>query len=303
MVGRSTARTHGSGRGSAAVWWVLTAAAVLFLGACGTPTSAGSANDHDDAPGSGSDTLAATLAGRTFLSTAVIGRELVADTTVRIEFGEAGPEQSVRLSAGCNSLFGIAQWTGRDHLVVSNMGGTEMGCPEPRMAQDDWLGSVLQAGVDVGVDGSTITLKGTDATVTLLDREIANPDRPLVGTQWVLNGIISGSGDGASVASVPNDIDASLTVWADHLEVFNGLQWLASPGGVPGEAITVGDDTVRVPEMLTGDSVLCLDGGSDCYVDMSVLGHDFRYEITAARLTVTGMGPTAGHGLMFVAGE
>ena len=40
------------------------------------------------------------------------------------------------------------------------------------------------------LDGDTLRLTGGGVTVTLLDRKVAEPDKPLVGTNWVADTII-----------------------------------------------------------------------------------------------------------------
>ena len=74
------------------------------------------------------------LDGRAFASVRVDGHQLVNDTQIRLGF--AGDE--VRADAGCNHLFGTMALDGGT-LTASNIGGTEMGCPDGLNDQDAWL--------------------------------------------------------------------------------------------------------------------------------------------------------------------
>jgi heat shock protein HslJ len=87
---------------------------------------------------------------------------------------------------------------------------TQMACDQPLMDQDSAVQAFLSAGTTVSVDGDTLTLTGTfagaDASITLLDREVADPDRPLADTAWTVTGVISSdaisSGWGSAVATL-----------------------------------------------------------------------------------------------------
>ena len=142
----------------------LFAIAVAVLAACGTaaaitPTTEG-------------------LAGRQFWSTAVQGRDLVPDTRVRLVFNADG---SVGASAGCNSMGGTWSLDGTSLRVrIEQM--TEMGCPDDRFAQDDWLIDWLAGELTVTLRGDEIDLTGAGVTMTLLDRETADADAPVEGS-------------------------------------------------------------------------------------------------------------------------
>jgi heat shock protein HslJ len=177
------------------------ASAVLF-GAC---TGGGSAS-----AGPGGSAL--DLDGRTFLSTAVQGRSLVAGTTVRISFTNGG----VGASAGCNSMGGPYRIDG-DRLIAGQLAMTEMACDPPLMEQDLWVAELLGAAT-IALDGETLALTNRTVRLTLLDRELADPDRPLLGTRWVVDGLISGD----AVSSVPVGVTAALTFSDGRVDVEAG---------------------------------------------------------------------------------
>ena len=85
-------------------------------------------------------------------------------------------------------------------LVVPAMAMTQMACtPAALMDQDTWLSAVLTSRPTIALDDNTLTLTAPGAVVTLEDREVANPDLPLEGTTWNVEGLISGD----AVSSVP----------------------------------------------------------------------------------------------------
>ena len=135
--------------------------------------------------------MEAALNGRTFVSESVEGWQLVAGTEVRLRFRD----QELSASAGCNSIdatFSIADNT----LSIPGYGMTGIGCDGPRHAQDAWLADFLRAKPKLELVEPRLKMTTSAARMTLLDREVASPDRPLVGTQWRSDGF----GDGASVS-------------------------------------------------------------------------------------------------------
>ena len=154
---------------------------------------------------------AVPLDGRTFLSSGVTdkgaARPLVPGTSIRLTFNKDG---QLAVNAGCNHMGGTYRIEGG---VLRFEGGamTEMGCDEPRHKQDDWVSEFLGSRPTVAVAGNDLTLTAGDVVIRLLDREIADPDLPLVGPTWTVNTILSG--DAAS--SFPDGILATLKFAAD----------------------------------------------------------------------------------------
>lgn len=176
-----------------------------------TPTDPGSST-IDTNPTTGptgapvpGDDLAALLAGKTYLSQSATGITLAPGAVLRITFDDG----RIAVSGGCNTMSGDVTIDG-DTLTVGPMMMTQMACEQPLMDQDGVVQAFLAGGTTVAVDGDTITLTGTfdgaDATIVLLDREVADPDRPLTGTAWTVNGVISSdaisSGWGTAVATL-----------------------------------------------------------------------------------------------------
>lgn len=167
------------------------------------------------AGGAGGTALApdpSSVEGRTFLSTKVEGQVLVPGSRIRLAF-EKG---SLSGSGGCNTFGGAYRIEG-GRLVTGQMFMTEMACEQPLMAQDDWVQKLLD-GAAVTLDGATLVLAGDGVVLTLQDREVADPDRPLEGTRWVVDGLVAGD----AVGSVPVGVTAALRFADGQLELEAG---------------------------------------------------------------------------------
>jgi heat shock protein HslJ len=131
------------------------------------------------------------LDGRAYISTGVTVNgapyPLVAQTRIRLQF--AGGRLSA--NAGCNTMGG--GYALRDGLLhVDDLATTEMGCDPARHAQDDWLAKLLGARPALRLKGDELLLEQGGTVITMLDRRIAEPDLPLVGTTWTVVSIFAG---------------------------------------------------------------------------------------------------------------
>jgi heat shock protein HslJ len=149
---RSTDRTDGV---RALRWGAALAPVVLVLAACG---------DDDDGDASASDVDAATLEGRTFVSTEVDGETLVDGTEISLSFDEG--TMSVR--AGCNTLFGGFE-VEASSLVADELAQTQMACDDANQAQDIWVLELLEGRPTIAVAGDTLTLSDDAVSVTLTE--------------------------------------------------------------------------------------------------------------------------------------
>jgi heat shock protein HslJ len=172
----------------------------------------------------------ASLDGRTFLSTDLQGATLVPGTQIRLMFADGG----LNANGGCNTMGGAYSIDG-DRLRTSQMSMTEMGCDEPRMQQDQWLGGLL-GDVTFTLDGDTLTLTDGTIRLTLMDKKVATPDQPLEGTTWVLDGIVSGD----AVSSVPAGTTASIRIVGGRVEVKPGCNTGGGTVEVTADVLTFG---------------------------------------------------------------
>jgi heat shock protein HslJ len=158
---------------------------------------------------------APSLDGKTYLSTDVQGVALVPGSRIQLTFASG----EVNANGGCNSIGGPYTIAG-DRFTVTRMASTAMGCEAPLLEQDKWLVKLLED-AKMALAGDTLTLDNGQVRLTLLDREIATPDKPLVGTDWVLDSIL----DGDTVSSVPAGVTASMRIVEGQLELKCRLQY------------------------------------------------------------------------------
>lgn len=319
---------------------ILVAAALLLIG-CGVPVGStgtgtpGSTPDSADAePVGGSpdgDSLAAQLTGRSFETASAAdatGFNLVPNSALTLSFYlDHEGRDAIGGDAGCNSMGGVAIWDG-DTVRSDDLAQTEMAC-DGLMEQETWWAGLLTSGLELALDGDVLTVRAAGEAgpmqITMRDSSVLHPDLPLVGSTWRLNGLLEGDGSEGVAMSFPDGITASMTISEDpaghlRLDVFNGLTWMSVPGGFDaatgefsgGVVIEPADDAdplaatggiVRVSGGLTGDSVGCPDGTTDCFVDMSLLGADFEFRTNRDTLTVTGLANYAGQGVTFIADD
>jgi heat shock protein HslJ len=194
---------------------VLLAAVVVLLGACGDSEPAADSSAPTTAPATTTAPASAVtvpppaLDGHEYVSTDVTGDDLVAGSEIRLTF-DGG---NLGANAGCNQLGGTWSLEGDVLVVPENMVMTEMACAPALMEQDSWLAEFLSSRPTVDVADDTLTLSGGDVTITLVDREVADRDRPLEGTHWELDSLVSAD----AVSSVATERMPSLKF--EHGEV------------------------------------------------------------------------------------
>ena len=197
-------------------------------------------------PGASPSASPIAVDGHTYLSTDVVGQVLVPGTRITLAF-KAG---NLSASAGCNTMNG-AYTIADGRLKAGPMMSTMMGCDALLMRQDTWLSTYLS---DVGItqDGDTLHLDDGKVQVTLVDREVADPDRPLEGTLWIVDGVIANEG----VSTVPVGIRASLRIVDGRAEVDTGCN-------TGGGDVTVTPDTLTFGPMLLTKKACEADAADD----------------------------------------
>lgn len=196
--------------------FALFAVGTILLAACsaaGAPSPSGGALD-----------------GRTFISTGIQGADLVPDTQVRLTFADG----NLNAQAGCNIMGGTYTIEG-DRLRTTQLSMTEMGCDEPRQAQDEWLTAFL-GNVTFALDGDTLVLTSDTVRLTLMDKEVVTPDQALEGTRWLLDGIVSGD----AVSSVPVGVTASIAIADRRVDVEAGCNMGGGSVDVTADTLTFG---------------------------------------------------------------
>lgn len=231
-------------------------------------------------PGGGSP----DLSGREFLSTSVtvggLAQPLVDGTRIRLAFDE---ERMLAAHAGCNH-FGAMYRIDGGVLEITGGAMTEMGCDPALADQDEWLFAFLGSQPLVRASGDELVLEEGETVITLLDREVADPDLPLVGPVWTVSAILSGD----AVSSVPQDVLATMVFTDDQLVMVNTGCNTGSGGA------EVRADTIRFGDIAL-TRVACEGAAAEMEEAMlTVLSADVvRYEVDASVLELS----IAGYGL------
>jgi heat shock protein HslJ len=246
----------------------LTLGALVALAAC---TTGGSPSSAPSAAGEPSDVSFEDLEGLSFVVTAAEGYEVVPGSTITLTFEEG----RIGIQAGCNTMG--SQYRVEDGvLVIGQMITTEMACDEPLMAQDRFLGEFLY-NTTIALDGDTLTLSKDGVSLTLTDREVADPDRSLEGTTWLVDSLVSLQ----AVSSMPAGVEASL-VFAD------GQVQVASGCNTGSGSAEIGDATITFGPIAT-TRMACEQPAMDAEAQiLAVLQGEVGYAIEADRLTLTG---------------
>ncbi|MCO4834782.1 MAG: META domain-containing protein [Acidimicrobiaceae bacterium] len=138
---------------------------------------------------------------------------LAGGTTMTLTFTDG----TLRAHAGCNSIGGA--FTIEDgKLRTTQLSMTEMGCDPERHAQDQFLIDVLSGAPTVTVDGNTLRLVTSTASIDFVDAIIANPDLPLQGTSWEIDGLLSGQ----TASSFATDVRGTIRIDNDTMRLFDG---------------------------------------------------------------------------------
>lgn len=232
----------------------------------------------------GDGVTAADLDGRTFVSSSATSggqpHELVAGTRIRLTFDNG----HVGANAGCNQLSGAYSLDGAT-LVVDNLASTQMACDTARQAQDEWLAGLLTARPTVALAGDDLTLTTPQDELRLKDRRIAEPDRPLIATQWKVESIITPG----AVSSVAGAEKAAFTFGADGRVTGNtGCNQFSGPHTKTADTITFG--AIAMTKMA------CTGGADEMERAVVALfdGRPITYKIEADQLTMTN---PDGHGI------
>jgi len=249
----------------------LAAAAALVLAACGSESTSGESPEPDSR-----DFVSTSVDGRDFVSTSVDGHELVEGSDIRISFADG----TLTANAGCNTLGGDYTLDD-DTLQVGPMFGTEMGC-EPALAdQDAWLTEFLTSAPSVLLEDDKLTLADDDGTtINMLDRESAEPDLPIEGTLWIVDGIVTND----AVSSVPAGATASITIEDSNAAVETGCNAGSTSVEVNETTLTFSPMTVTLMASV-----------------LAVLDGEVTYEIDADRLSIRRTTPTGVIGLELTA--
>jgi heat shock protein HslJ len=209
--------------------------------------------------------------GRAFTLVSADGYVPVAEIPVHLSFEYAG----LSLDAGCNSISGpYSACDGR--LCVSDLMRTLIGCDADRLAQDDWMSAFLRSSPRLIQQGPRLMLAGTEATLELIEADLLNPDRPLMGRTWTIDTLSDGP-TSRSVSLAP-------TVTFPTINTLQVFTTCTTGSG----SYTAYDGSMGIYDMAYGEEPCGAagDAGADELI-RQVLGEgDQRYEIDVTRLTI-----------------
>lgn len=248
---------------------------LLLLSACGDdePVATDDTSSTSDTAG---DDDRDSIEGE-YIATRVLDngepRQLVAGTTIRLTLRDG----TIGAQAGCNSI-------GGDYAIVDGvlevdaLAMTEMGCDPPRHDQDQWLADFLSSGPAMGPVEEGFVLSTEATEITFVDRSVAEPDVDLVGTEWVVDTVLEGTGDDGSATTTGGDMGSftfsedGTVSGSDGCNDFGALAY-----EVDGEAIRFGDSAQTT-------DMACPEVDTDAF--WRVFDGTVAWDIDAARLTL-----------------
>lgn len=200
---------------------------LFLLAACGTQQGAGS--------GAGTVGPGLPVEGTEWKIGAVTvdGARSAAPPGARVAFTQDG---RARGNSGCNS-FGAAVAVDGSTLTVSPGEVTEIGCPADLRRFETALFRAFSGKLRGEVKGKAFTLTSADGRRGV--ELTAEPDAPLVGTAWTVNGLLAGE----TAASLPagSEGKARLTFGKDgRLTGSLGCNRVTAPAKISGTTITLG---------------------------------------------------------------
>jgi heat shock protein HslJ len=252
---------------------------LLLFGVTGVAGCAGDGATGGSGPGPGAGEQPGAPAGdlpagRTFVSTAVTqagtAKPLVAGTSIRLRVLDGG---RIAVQAGCNTAQGAARLDAGT-LVVDDLATTEIGCEEALHQQDEWITGFFRGRPAWRLDGDTLVLTGKDLELHMVDNAQAQQARPLQGTRWMVDTLVSAG----TSSSVPAGTAAFLSFAPDG--TVTGSTGCNSFGGtakVDATSVTFSD--------LTMTRMACDGAAGDLEATvLNVLDKPLTYRIEGTRL-------------------
>ncbi|WP_330179946.1 META domain-containing protein [Nocardia sp. NBC_01503] len=217
-----------------------------------------------------SDQPTETPMGRSFVSTEVKGTAIPGGGPLTLQFRDG----RVTANAGCNTATGPVTLDG-GILKVGELATTMMGCPGENAGADDWALGVLRSAPTWKLSGSDLTITGNGNTVTMVDRKVANPDKPLVGTAWIVDSLVRN--DAVERSRTLDEVRPTLTIAPDgSVSGSAGCNTMTGRAEISGSEISFQIATTRMmcdPQVMDVERAVlqALDGKATATVDADTL--------------------------------
>ncbi len=244
------------------------------------PSSSSDTGDDDTTQGTGGSSATGDPFGETewvLTGATVDGTDLQLLASHPITIRRNGNE--VNGTAACNGYFGTII---DSDVLFEGFGQTEMACdpPESMQLESSYLAALGRVTTAIST-ASTLTLSGPGVEMTF-DMVAPTADAELIGTNWVLDSIISGDAASSTVAgsSATLLLEANALSGSDGCNSFNG-------------GYEIDGDTLR-PGALASTTRGCLgDISNQADAVGAVLFSQPAISIEGDRLTLTGANNTA----------
>ncbi|MEU4340791.1 META domain-containing protein [Nocardia sp. NPDC023852] len=208
--------------------------------------------------------------GRTFLSTGIEGTPIPGGGPLTVSFTDG----RISADAGCNKYTGAV--TLDDHIMrVSGLASTLMACGGGRHGADEWLSGLLNSDPSWRLDDAKLTLHSDDRTVTMIDKKVARPDKPVRGTPWLVTALITP--DAQIRSQTIDETKPALTIAEDGgVSGGAGCNRMTGSADVSGSEITFRIATTKMlctPEVMEVEQAVlkALDGKTTATVDADTL--------------------------------
>jgi len=213
-----------------------------------------------------------------YLLESIEGRELAPGSRIELRF--YGRELSAY--AGCEGM-SAAYWRADGAIVVGDEvadSDFSVSCGIAVDDQEEWMKRFLNETPSYEIDGPRLTLTDDVVTIVLLDEEVADPDRPLVGPTWEIEGIV----DSGLVMGVEHG-EGTITFGAGVQRVIDGPCASGAADYVADDALLIFEQVAIDPPVCPGDEV----GQSiDAHLRELLVEGPLSFEIDTSRLTIGG---------------
>lgn len=173
---------------------------LLVLGLAAVTAACASQADAPDDP---------TPMGHRYVSTEVQGPPIPGGGPLELAFADG----RVSGTAGCNQATATVDLAD-GVLATGEVATTMMACIGERAGADQWMSNLLTARPSWVLADTTLTLAAGEQIVTMLDRTVANPDRSLVGTNWIVRSMVTA--DAVSTSAALEEAKPSLLLDANN---------------------------------------------------------------------------------------